>query len=186
MDIFGAITSVFSGGLTGLVGAGFTAFIEMKKQQAEYDHQYKMEQLTIESMKQEYAARKDIAIVEGQTETNIADAAVLKESYLADSLAYSQKTVWSDKGRYGWVLDTLLVLVDVLRGSVRPLVTYFLIGFMAVLFARAYSAYEMLSPEMQDPVVLGNLVDQIITAALYVTTTCVLWWFGTRSARKAI
>ena len=184
MDIISGLTSVFSGGLTGLIGAGLTAFIDMKKQAAQFDHDFRMEELSLKAMSQEYAARKDIAMVEGQTEISIADAAVLKESYAADRLAYSPVTVWSDRGWYGWVLDTLLVLVDVLRGSVRPLVTYFLVGFMAVLFMRAYGAYGGINPSMQDPAVLGDIVDQIIATALYVTTTCVLWWFGTRSAQK--
>ena len=76
----------------------------------------------------------------------------------------------------------LLLLLDLVRGLVRPGLTVYLCFVTTVVYlqARGLLVASPLTPEQA-----VGMVNQIIATVLYLTTTCVLWWFGTRSKQAS-
>lgn len=175
--------SIFSGGLTGLLGVAFQRFfdflkikqeLEMKK--LEFDHEINMRRIDGELMAQEWAARTQVATIEATAKENVAAEASFAASFSNEPKQYSAKV------KVGPVAGFFLVLLDFLRGIVRPGLTIYLcvITTMIYLEARAIMAgVEFLTSDAM------RVHEQIISTILYLTTTCVLWWFGTRNSQKA-
>ena len=66
--------------------------------------------------------------------------------------------------------------VDFVRGMTRPALTW---GFVALTGAIYFTMGDA------DAVVDGTAVKaRIVDTVLYLTTTCVLWWFGARQIAK--
>ena len=165
-NIFGAIAS---GGITGLIGTGITAFIEHKKQKAANEHEEKMvalEQQTIK-LEAEMAVKKTEAQYAGETE--VAEANAFATSFSTDKATF----VKSDDSLFTKILFTI---VDFVRGMTRPILTFYL---CSVTTWMGYKVY-VLSKGIQ-PAQAYALLNNIIYVVLYLTTTCCLWWFGTRN-----
>jgi len=171
MTIGDALGAIMSGGLTGIVGSAITAFSEIKKQKMLFQHEEKMEELSIQALKMETEANLKLVEVETEGKITIADATTLAESYKADMATYSQE---AQKGK---VTSFLLVMVDVLRGLIRPLITFYFTVLISILFFRFYSLYSRL----EDLSKSAEILDNVVLVILYVGTTCILWWFGTRN-----
>jgi hypothetical protein len=75
------------------------------------------------------------------------------------------------------------VLVDALRGIVRPGLTVYLCAITTLIYSDAQlllnKAQGMTATEALD------LTKMVVGTVLYLTTTCVLWWFGTRNKQSA-
>lgn len=171
MSLGDAIGAIMSGGLTGLVGSAITAFSEIKKQKMLLAHEEKMEELSIQAMKLEAEANLKIVEVETEGKISEADAKALVESYKSDRETYSKNV---SKGK---ISGFLLVLVDVLRGLIRPVITFYFTVLISILFFRFYNLYGRLNDLSKS----AEILDNIVLVILYVGTTCILWWFGTRN-----
>ena len=178
MDFFGAITALFGGGLTGLIG-GVTEKIfaykakklEVQANKEKYAHEVNMKQADAAIMAQEWAARTKIADTEAAKEMDIADAKAFSASF-NEPVRYADKELTA---KQTW----LMVVLDTIRGLVRPGLTLYLCAITTVLYIKA----RLLVPsEVPVEHALG-MVNDITNTILYLTTTCVLWWFGTRNKK---
>ncbi len=194
MDILGmlgsAVGSVLTGGITGLAGTAITAFVELKKQKLEntreekkYGHELDLQSLDNEAMKEEWNQRIKVAGVEADKATaiatteaesarEIADAELMKVSLLSDKATYAT----GDKAKN----SILFIVVDFIRGTIRPALTYTSVGMMIYLTIKLFAVAEGLNESLAVDYVQG-LLHQVISVVLYVGTTCILWWFGTRN-----
>lgn len=110
-------------------------------------------------MKTEWVGRNLVAATEGETARDVADGKSFQTSILSDAHIYAnQKMVTAGQN---WVM----VILDFIRGFIRPALTAYLVILMSI-------SYFMEVPEIKA---------QIVKTILSVTTTVVLWWFGTRS-----
>ncbi len=157
------ITDLIFGGLTGLVGgiaqkvADYkTKKLELELLQKKTDAEIALRRVDAEIMQQEWAACTKVAEIETASED-------FKASHNEPSL-YSEKVQPTEK--QGW----LLVFVDFLRGFVRPFLTLYLCAITTVLYLRTDGG--TVNPQ--------SIVDTI----LYLTTTSVCWWFGSRTTNK--
>lgn len=165
-----AILSIVSGGATGLLGSVISGFTEFKKQQLIYSHEEKMAEIDIKTTQMEIDGAERIAGIEAESAISVADANALSESYKADAANYSssKSSAW-------------FVFVDVIRGLIRPALTLYLMAISTMIYldldalmaGEAYTASEA-----------KIMVAQVINTLLYITTTVVLWWFGTRNKVK--
>lgn len=178
------ISSIFSGGLTGLLGVAFQRFFdflkvkqELQAKKMDQDHELALRKQDAEIMAQEWAARTKVAEVEAAGREAVAAEEAFAKSFAMEPKQYSSKV------QVGPVTGFMLVLLDFLRGIVRPGLTIYLcaITTMVYLEARAVLAgIEVLSADQA--IEIHTL---IVSTILYLTTTCVLWWFGTRNRQKA-
>ena len=170
--ILESLGAILSGGVTGLIGSAITSYTDLKKQKMLLAHKEVMERLSFDMMKLEAESKIKVVEVETEGKISVADAQLLAESYKADRATYSTE------GKRNVVVEFLLGLVDVCRGSVRPLLTYYFTVLISIQFFRFFSSYSELNTS---PEVLGEMLNKITITILYVGTTVVLWWFGTRN-----
>ncbi|KKK92477.1 hypothetical protein LCGC14_2702510, partial [marine sediment metagenome] len=178
MDILGIVTSLFGGGLTGLIGGGTEKIFAYKakklaieENREKYAHEVNMKRADAEIMAQEWAARTKVADIEAVAKVDVADAKAFSASF-NEPVRYSQGDLTK---KQNW----LMVVLDTIRGLVRPGLTLYLCAITTVLYLRARS---LVPSEVSVDQALG-MVDSITNTILYLTTTCVLWWFGTRNKK---
>ena len=152
MDV---ILGLLTGGATGLIGtivSGGLKYFNMKQEQS---HELKVMEMELKTMDKE--AEVALKIEAKKQEGKEAEAAWrgLEASYREAGQRWST-------GSSGWI-----VLVDVVRGLMRPLLTLALVVLMGVI----YFTLGVDKPTMQA---------QIVSTVLYLATAAVLWWFGSR------
>ena len=88
------------------------------------------------------------------------EAAMRKGSY-ADARTFISKNMKLTNGQK-WIV----VFIDLIRGLMRPVITIFFLVMTYLLYRQ------------------GQETQSIESAIIYMTTTTVLWWFGTRQLEK--
>ena len=184
MGLLGAIGSIFSGGLTGLIGVGIKAYSQYKMRQLEYKHEEALHKYTMEQLKLEKEialAIKDKEIEEKTVETN---AEVLKGSYAHD-MAIQFDRDYSKYARYGkvgkfiaFIFEFIELCMKAIRASVRPLTTYYFEAFFAYIFIKIWIMVGGLNSLPSSDVM--QLFNKFLDWMLYCGTTVILWWFGGR------
>lgn len=154
MDI---ILGLLTGGATGLIGTALSGVMKFFTNKQEQSHELKVMEMELRHMDKE--AEVALKIEEKKQEGKEAQAAWagLEASYREAGQRWST-------GDSGWI-----VAVDVVRGLMRPLLTLALV----VLMGTIYFIHGPDNPTMQE---------QIVATVLYLATSAVLWWFGSRMA----
>lgn len=182
--VLGLIGSVFSGGLTGLLGVAFQRFFdflhvkqELAMKRVDHEHEINMRRVDGELMAQEWAQRTKVAEIEAAGKEAVADAGAFAASFAMEPKQYSQRV------KTGPVTGFMLVLLDLIRGIIRPGLTVYLCAITTMVYLEAKAVIVMLGKTL-DPVAAMDTYTMIVQTILYLTTTCVLWWFGTRNKAK--
>lgn len=157
------ISDIIFGGLTGLIGgiaqkvADYkTKKLELELLQKKTEAEIQLRKVDAEIMAQEWAQRTKIAEIETASED-------FKASFNEPEL-YSANVKPTSK--QGW----LLVVVDFLRGFVRPFLTLYLCAVTTVMYLNTDG---------------GTINAQgVVDTILYLTTTACCWWFGSRGAKS--
>lgn len=179
VELFG---SAFGGGILGVLGAVVqkiadfkTKKLELEMQAKKSEHEIAMRKADADILAQEWAARTKIADIEAGARVEAADAAAFAESFKMEPQRYSEGFKPS-----GWQAGAL-ILLDCLRGAVRPVLTLYLCGITTVVYlqARALLDGQAMSPE-QALKVTGSVIDTI----LFLTTTAVTWYYGSRVGQR--
>jgi hypothetical protein len=185
---------IILGGVTGLVGNIITAWSNFKTQKLKNEHDEAMYSFKI----QELGAKTDAAI-------KITEAKISGAVELADSEAYKASQTegnkqsfsdsWIDKlfSVEGWLsyiatpvavlLAMLLGSVDVLKGSMRPGLTLYLTAVTTWLTWTAYGILQQVGANMTSQQAL-DIYNQVTSIVIYLTVSCVTWWFGDRRIAK--
>lgn len=183
-DVLGAVGSLLGGGVTGIIGTGITKYFELQTAKVElqrddkrYAHDEAMKKADADIMAQEWAARTRIASVEAADHETQGDAAAFTTSQGNEPKRYSDGVTPS------WSQAWLLFILDFLRGIVRPALTVYLCALTTRLYLEAHAI--LAGKDILSPTEAADLVRLIVNTILYLTTTCILWWFGTRNKQKA-
>jgi len=180
LEIIGTIFgSVFSGGATGLIGVALQRYADYKNRQLEiqaakekFEHDLALKQVDMQIMEKEWAGRVQVAQTEAEAAADAAASQAFAASYAMEPKRYSEG---APVGKVGGIL---LVLLDLFRGVVRPALTVYLCVLTTMIY---YQARKLVDKEDLDPEQALQIEHLIIGTILYLTTTCVLWWFGTRN-----
>ena len=177
--IFG---SIFSGGATGLIGVVLQRFadyknkqLDMQLEQQKHENAVALRRVDAEIMAQEWAARTQVASVEAAGKEEVANAQAFERSYSLEPQRYAEG-VKPTKAQ-AWVL----ILLDAVRGIIRPGLTIYLCILTTMVW---YQAKAVLGQEDLDAEAAGDIWRMVVGTILYLTTTCVLWWFGTRNKQQ--
>lgn len=176
--LFGLIGSVLTGGATGLLGVIIQRFADYKNKQLDMQIRVQDRAHELAVMDREWAGRVKVAEVEGASREAVADSGALAESYKG---AFDRFATW-DMRREKWWVKAWMVFLDVIRGLVRPGLTIYLCAITTMIYVEAQQVLVSTAP---DPEAASVMVKHIVNVILYLTTTCVLWWFGTRNKQKA-
>jgi hypothetical protein len=170
--------SVFSGGITGIIGVIVQRIFDLKNKKLDIDvakekyaHEILLRRLDLDMIEKEFIGRVQVAQVEGEARAEVAESQAFAASFqepvrFADPSKATPGQAW------------LLVLLDCLRGLIRPVLTLYL----AVLVTLIYWHSKALMNQMPiDPKDAAKLVETIVNTVLYLSTTCTLHYFGTRN-----
>lgn len=180
--ILGALGSVLSGGVTGILGVAVQRIFDYKNKsldlqasQQKYDHDLAMKKADADIMANEWAQRTKVAEIEAQGKESVADAQAFAASFNEPS-RYSADV--KPTAGQGW----LLVILDFIRGVVRPGLTLYLCILTTFVYFQAKDIQGKTGITQEEA---AQMVQTIISTILYLTTACVLYWFGTRSKQAA-
>ncbi|QNJ59191.1 TMhelix containing protein [Vibrio phage vB_ValS_PJ32] len=168
------LTSAVSGGVTGLIGTIFSGFMLWREKKDARQHEKEMRRIDIE----ERRAEAELTLKQTQAESE-----ALKITSELNAFTASLK---SDKATYSTKAptNTALVIVDVVRGLIRPVLTLTLVTILTIVtfdIINAYGGYEKVITDQG-----VQMVDDLIHSIIYMTNAAVLWWFGTRDLNKKI
>jgi hypothetical protein len=193
MDLIQGVMAILSGGATGLLGVIAQRLFDHWKIKQENDrllmiHKHDLDKLAAETahMKEEWAQRAKIATIEADAKVDAADAEAFSKSFELEPKRYSEgfeaptggKMAGFMKG-FGWMT---MVLLDTARGIVRPGLTLYLCWIATKMYDQSRAALAIVGES--ETVLIATVHAQIVYTMLYLFTTCVLWWFGTRNKQK--
>ncbi len=178
MSILDSILSIASGGITGLVGTAVQGYYTYKSKQLDIDlektkaqNEIELRKIDIQMQTAEWASRTQIAEITTQGEVDKADAQALVASY-NEPVQYSEKTLLTHAQE--WVM----VGLDAFKAVIRPSLTVYLCVLTSLIYVQTRGL--ITSNQVDSFAVLQKLIDTI----LYLTTTCILWYFGSRNKVK--
>ena len=163
-----ALVSIVSGGATGLLGTVLSRIGGYFENKQRFQHELQMAEVSAKLQKQESEAR--IAEITLQGQVNRAQTELQGE--ISKELAATElmgKSYQEAGTRWSTGDSKALIMVDVVRGLTRPVLTMLLCIMTFVIWMNT----ENVELEMQ-----------IVMTVLYVTTAAALWWFGTRASGK--
>lgn len=193
----GFITSLFSGGLLGMVGNMFNAWQKNKELKIRNDHEARMVQVRTDAAVREADANLKIEeeITDREVETANAKgfyASVSKpEPKALDSKALDRmltdKTLMGRLFRpVGYLLLVCFGVLDIIRGLTRPTITAGSLGFVAYFLVVAFRLFvskgglSVISAED----ILKMLLIPIIELFLFVASMAASWYFADRQMAK--
>lgn len=187
---------VLLGGITGLFGNAITGFMNYKTLKIKNDHDQKMVSLNTSAMKEK--ARVQIAVakakIDGAIDLEDSRAYTMSQEK-GNERSFSDK--WIDRlflteGKYSrfFAIPCAIILamgfgfVDWLRGFMRPAITIYLTGMTTVI---TYMAWQIMQKHGLDTMSVQEAIgiySQVISIIIYLTVSCVTWWFGDRRMAK--
>lgn len=184
LEILGtAVGAIFGGGATGLLGVVFQRFFDwlntreqLKLLQAKQSHELAMRAKDVELMDKEWQGRLQVAQQEGADRRDVAETEAFAATMLKEPERYSYAptlTPWQQ-----WIM----VLVDALRALVRPGLTIYLCALTTYVWMQVRALLVL-----EDAAKASDILDiwkMVVGTILYLTTTVVLWWFGTRNKQQ--
>ncbi len=88
-------------------------------------------------------------------------------------------------GRFAVVTVALaLAGVDVLNGTMRPFLTYYLMGATTWVTYMAYEIMDKVSVGLITQDWAQGMFEKVTLTVVYLTVTCVTWWFCDRRMAK--
>lgn len=172
---------------TGLVGNIVTSVTNIKTQKLKNEQDLKMREFDLKEREQE--AKLQIAVdsnrLEGELEKLEADAYLQSMKVGNETLLTDDKlnALSQDKNWVSRILALLMGLVDIFRASVRPGLTAYLVALTTLITVKSMTiitAKTDLLTTLQAQELFTNVTDIVI----YLTVSCVTWWFGDRRTAK--
>jgi len=183
------------GGVTGLVGNVITGILGYKTQKLKNDHEINILRAETEAMKMEAQMQIEVtkAEIEGAVELADAQAYMISQKVGSEKM-FSEK--WIDKlfsveGKFGRffaipaavLIAILFGFVDWLRGFMRPALTLYLTGVTTVITWMAWDILNKHGIGMTSAEAIATYT-QVTGMVIYLTVSCVTWWFGDRRMAK--
>jgi len=199
--MLGILGSIFSGGITGVLGSLFSNVLNFFNQRQKNKHEFALKELDLKARKEDRAfmiteaemnLKVTVAEVEGAIQTEEARAFTKSQEGYHQTLLFKASfmtKLMNVKGYLKYVtipiagfVAMLFGIVDLLKHLMRPGITIVLILMMVWIF-------KMVHPMVQT--IGGMTITEalkiymfIIEATIYLTVTCVSWWFSDRRIAK--
>lgn len=170
---FEALTSIASGGLIGAVGGVASKWLDGRTRLKEMEMKNKHE-IAIAAQEHEMAKLQmdhKTALVSKEMDFQLAkvDLENLAQSYEHDKASYAGVDTTKTSGWF--------VFVDVLRGSTRPGLTWFLLFYLGWIAGYTILTYgAVFSPE-EMTAMTRDIIKGLLATGMLATS----WWFGARS-----
>ncbi|HNX87715.1 MAG TPA: hypothetical protein PKH58_01420 [Paludibacteraceae bacterium] len=175
------------GVVTGIVGNVMTTVTNVRTQKLKNEHDLKMREFDIKEREQEAQLQIAVDTAHSQNEVEKMEAeAYVKsmESANADILTDVKLKALSDNGgKVNKLLMLIMGLVDAFRAFIRPGLTAYLVGLTTVITFHAISILNT-KGDFITAVQAQELFTNVTDIVIYLTVSCVTWWFGDRRVAK--
>ena len=173
--ILSLIGSSFGGGLLGVFGTFIKAKAEYKNKELDYQHSLDIHRADMESMRLEAKLKVDEIQLQNQGRLSLANVEAERAKDVGD-VNIRQASYNNDKSSYG------IIFIDSVRGLMRPIITTYLLILMSYIAYKINSIVGGLNglPALE----IWTLYHELIIAIIFLTTTTITWWFGTRPVVK--
>lgn len=178
MGLGDIVLSIFGGGATGIIGAAISRFADFKTKQLDYSQALQIGEIEIQKrsldakiIEHEWNARESIAATESETSIELADA----RSF--DTALTSEAKIFSNTPKLTRSQNWLMVVLDFIRGFIRPGLTLYLCAITTAVYLQAGNIIKAQPISVEQAV---SMYTQISSTILYLTTTAVLFYFGCR------
>lgn len=197
MELFSTIGMGIITGLVGPIITGITNY-KMKKLDNEAkikDREFQIKLLETETanMIKEAEIGLQVTKVTNEGEIEKMETEAFKESiksfekekslFQESYMQILQKSIYTS-----WIAGLICLLfgiVDWLKGMARPAITYYLIGCSTWITIMAYRIVEITNGQL-DAGKAQQLFADVCMTIIYLTVSCVTWWFGDRRVAKFI
>lgn len=180
MNLLDGIASVLTGGVTGLLGSVAQKVLDYKTRQLDVELQkekfandVEMKKADAAIMSEEWKARTQVAQIETAGASDVQNGKAFAASFSTEPQRYTTGTL-SEKQNW------LMVVLDFVRGVIRPFLTLYLCLIATILYVQARKLVPSVVPVEESLAMVGKVTDTL----LYLFVTCVCWWFGTRDTEK--
>lgn len=191
------------GGITGLIGnivGGVfkykTAKLDMETKQIQNAHEVSMVKAETAAMIEEAKANIAITRAKVEGEIEVADANVYLQSQKeGNKQTFSNKwidTLLGVQGKWrfltfpaGVFIAVLFGFVDFFKGLMRPTLTAYLVGLSTWITWMAWNIMQSEDVTI-DLVTATDIFSDVTSIVVYLTVSCVTWWFGDRRMAKTI
>lgn len=199
MDFTSILTNLnpLMGGGLGVIGTVVTSIFNYKQKKADQKNALMLKKLELEQIGKE--KDRDIAIMQARTTgaVDLADAEAYKESQkgasmgsgigiMIDKLAGIKKADGSTPILVRLLLPIAVFLLagsEMLKGLMRPIITVYYVMLSTYITAIAWQIVQA----QEKFITAGQAMDivfQVINTVMFLTVTCVTWWFGDRMTMK--
>lgn len=183
------ILGIFTGGGSTILGAGLGKLFgwleakeETKRIAQRNAHELDSKRLDLDVAKQEGDNAVRLAEAEADGKRDVADAEAFGKSYDLEPKSFMALVGAPKKGllhSIGWML---LVLLDTLRGAIRPVLTIYLTVTSSAMMYRAAALVEKMNPGVHDQVMVETYT-MTVAALIEMFKFSVGWYFGTRPSK---
>ena len=155
------------GGVIALVGTQLTKRDERKTLELKLSQEIKIAEIEAKEAENEFKRAQLLAEIEIdrlETEADIASDVEASKSF-RESLKVQ-------------TISTGNAIVDAVRGLMRPMITAYMLlimTYIAYQISRVAGGFEILPMST-----ILDLYEHIINQVMFLTVTCVTWWFGSR------
>ena len=174
--------SIVGGGATGILGVVVQRFFDLKNKEKDaellklkHSHELGLRNLDLQIMQKEADARTKVAAFESSASESVAETHAFAASFSEPTKLYEAAKPTPGQA---WAI----VMLDIFRGMVRPVLTLYLCVTVTVMYIEAM---KLVGGVAVNPDKAYELINLIVGTVLYLCTTCVLWWFGTRNKQSA-
>lgn len=171
MNVIDLLIGGAGGGIIGTVGTFMMKWQEGKialaNKKLDHEHELAIDAQELTALETKLKHETRIAEISYDTEVEKGAAAGFVASQEADTASYSSVDTRKSNG---W-----LVLVDVVRGLMRPMLT------VGLTVLNGYLAITLLGRMAES----GDLAEQIIMSTATLAGMAISWWFGARSHVKS-
>ncbi len=154
------LISLFGGGFTGLLGSAIGKYFDLKSKK-----------LDIELEKNKFEHEQALAQLQYTAAVEVEDSKAFKEAQTNEPKQYYTGTEYTPTQRW------FALGLDFIRGLVRPVLTIYLCILTTFIYIKAA---RLLNGDVILPGMAYDLTNQIIQTILYLTTTAICFWFGSR------
>ena len=161
-----------TGGIVGVVGGLFRAWLDVHATRDKLEHEYKLRQLdaSLEAAQQ----RHELAMAGAQMERAQTEALIARD---VGELNAFTTSLQENAQRYGgWV--------DQLRGVMRPAITTYLLIALSIWTALVWVRVGGLDDVPADEQL--QMLRQLISAWVFLGTGAIGWWFAIRPSRPQV
>lgn len=182
LELLGTVvSSVLGGGATGLLGVIAQRYadfqnrkLDIELRKADHEHEIAMREADSKIVAQEWAGRVHVADADADARVAESDGQVMIASYGLEPKQYSAGQRMTKN--QAW----LALALDVFRGAVRPGLVVYLCYMTSLIYIESKRLGSVLTADQS-----FEMYKLIIGTILYLFTTTVLWWYGTRNKGAA-